>query len=89
MGVIATALTNLIIDTALQKKPSEYPVPVYLIGMKKMWIFTQPFDTRPIAVTGDGWKEETPATVEASVAAVKLLLEKLNEKNCAEANSST
>lgn len=89
VGVIATALTNLIIDTALQKKPSEYPVPVYLIGMKKMWIFTQPFDTRPIAVTGDGWKEETPATVEASVAAVKLLLEKLNEKNCAEANSST
>jgi molybdopterin/thiamine biosynthesis adenylyltransferase len=89
VGVIATSLTNLIIDTALRKNPSEYPVPVYLIGMKKTWIFTQPFDTRPIAVTGDGWKDEIPPTAEASVAAVKLLLEKLSEKNSAEANSSS
>jgi molybdopterin/thiamine biosynthesis adenylyltransferase len=89
VGVIATSLTNLIIDTALRKNPSEYPVPVYLIGMKKKWIFTQPFDTRPIAVTGEGWKNEIPPTAEASVAAVKLLLEKLSEKSSAEANSSS
>lgn len=89
VGVIATSLTNLIIDTALRKNPSEYPVPVYLIGMKKTWIFTQPFDTRPIAVTGEGWKDEIPPTAEASVAAVKLLLEKLSEKSSAEANSSS
>jgi molybdopterin/thiamine biosynthesis adenylyltransferase len=87
VGVIATSLTNLIIDTALRKNPSEYPVPVYLIGMKKKWIFTQPFDTRPIAVNGEGWKDEIPPTAEASVAAVKLLLEKLREKSSAEANS--
>lgn len=89
VGVIATSLTNLIIDTALRKNPSEYPVPVYLIGMKKKWIFTQPFDTRPIAVTGEGWKDEIPPTAEASVVAVKLLLEKLSEKSSAEANSSS
>jgi molybdopterin/thiamine biosynthesis adenylyltransferase len=89
VGVIATSLTNLIIDTALRRYPSEYPVPVYLIGMKKTWIFTQPFDTRPIAVTGEGWKDEIPPTAEASVAAVKLLLEKLSEKNSAEANSNS
>lgn len=88
VGVIATSLTNLIIDTLLRKNPSEYPVPVYLIGMKKEWIFSQPFDTRPIAVTGEGWKDEIPPTNEASVAAVKLLLEKLREKSSAEANSS-
>jgi molybdopterin/thiamine biosynthesis adenylyltransferase len=86
VGMIATSLTNLIIDTALRKNPSEYPVPVYLIGMKKEWIFTQPFDTRPIAVSGEGWKDEIPATDEASVAAVKLLLEKLSEKSSVEAN---
>lgn len=89
VGVIATSLTNLIIDTALRKNPSEYPFPVYLIGMKKTWIFTQPFDTRPIAVTGDGWKDDIPPTAEASVTAVKLLLEKLSEKRSAEANSSS
>lgn len=89
VGVIAASLTNLIIDTALRKNPSEYPVPVYLIGMKKTWIFTQPFDTRPIAVTGEGWKDEIPPTAEASVAAVKLLLEKLSEKRSAEANSGS
>lgn len=89
VGMIATSLTNLVIDTALRKKPSEYPVPVYLIGMKKEWIFTQPFDTRPIVVSGEGWKDEIPATSEASVAAVKLLLEKLSEKSSAEANPSS
>lgn len=89
VGVIATSLTNFVIDTALRKNPSEYPVPVYLIGMKKVWIFTQPFDTRPIAITGEGWKDEIPPTAEASVAAVKLLLEKLSEKSSAEANSSS
>lgn len=89
VGMIATSLTNLIIDTALRKNPSEYPVPVYLIGMKKEWIFDQPFDTKPIAVSGEGWKDEIPAKSEASVAAVKLLLEKLSEKSSAEANSGS
>jgi molybdopterin/thiamine biosynthesis adenylyltransferase len=89
VGVIATSLTNLIIDTALRKNPSEYPVPIYLIGMKKEWIFTQPFDTRPIIVTGEGWEDEVRATDQASVAAIKLLLEKLSEKNSAKTNSVT
>ena len=89
VGVIATSLTNLIIDTALRNNPSEYPVPVYLIGMKKKWIFTQPFDTRPIAITDEGWKHESLPTAEASVAAVKLLLEKLSEKSSAETNSNS
>ncbi len=83
VGVIASSLTSLVIDTALRKIPSEYPVPIYLIGMKKKWIFEQPFDTRPIAITGEGWKDELPPTSEASLAAVKLLLEKLDEKNSA------
>ena len=89
VGMIATSLTNLIIDTALRKNPSEYPVPVYLIGMKKKWIFTQPFDTLPVAVTGEGWKEETPPTDDASIAAVKLLLDKLSENRSAETSSDT
>ena len=57
--------------------------------MKKKWIFTQPFDTRPIAITGEGWKHESLPTAEASVAAVKLLLEKLSEKSSAETNSNS
>lgn len=89
VGLIATSLTNLIIDTALRRNPSEYPVPVYLIGMKKEWIFTQPFDTRPITVSGEGWKDEIPATDEASVAAVKLLIIKLSEKSSAETDSGS
>lgn len=84
VGMIATSLTNLIIDTALQKNPSEYPVPIYLIGMKKMWIFTQPFHIWPIEVSGQGWDNEVPPTKEASTEAIKLLLEKLSEKRSAE-----
>lgn len=55
VGVISTALTRMIIDTALGHDPSQFPNSVYLIGMRKEWIFQAPFDTHPIDVHGIGW----------------------------------
>ncbi|MFD0912708.1 ThiF family adenylyltransferase [Methylophilus luteus] len=89
VSLIAMSLTSLIIDTLLQVKPSEYPVPVYLIGMKKEWIFTQPFDTRPIAIQGEGWKDVAEPSSDASLAAVKLLLDKLSESSSAKPDSNS
>lgn len=61
VGYIATALTRLVLDTALVRNPSDFPYPAYLVGMRKEWIFEQPFDTRPIEIPGDGWETESKA----------------------------
>jgi molybdopterin/thiamine biosynthesis adenylyltransferase len=55
---IASALTRLTLDVALHRDPSDFPYAAYLIGMRKEWIFEQPFDTRPIDVTGEEWDIE-------------------------------
>lgn len=52
---IASALTNLIIDSIDVKTPNKFSYPIYLIGMSKEWDFIEPFDTRPIRVDGESW----------------------------------
>lgn len=79
VGLIATSMTNLIIDTALMVNPSEYPYAIYLIGMKKTWIFTQPFDVRPVEAVGPGWTVDNPTTPEKTAEVLNLLLNKLKE----------
>lgn len=58
VGFVATALTRLVIDTALARDPSEFPYSLYLLGMRREWIFEAPFDTRPVAVQGQGWERD-------------------------------
>lgn len=58
VACVASAATRLAIDTGLRRNPSEFPYAVYLLGLRKEWIFEQPFDTRPVAVTGPGWDSD-------------------------------
>jgi molybdopterin/thiamine biosynthesis adenylyltransferase len=74
IGQIASALTRLTLDTALQRKPSQFPYSAYLIGLRSEWIFTEPFNTRPIEVTGDGWNDDVVAKEDHNEA-LKILLE--------------
>ena len=72
---IASAFTRLIIDTALREKASIFPYSVYMIGLQKAWIFSQPFDTRPIDVQGVGWETDAETATEADrKEAVQVLL---------------
>lgn len=76
VGFIATALTRLAIDTALSRDPSEFPHSMYLLGMRREWIFEAPFDTRPISVQGEGWgSKEKAGSGEDRIAVVKALLD--------------
>lgn len=88
VGYIASSLTSLAIDTALMRTPSHYPYPIYLLGMQQEWIFTQPFDTRPIEVSGPGWSDATTPSDEKKLEAFKLLMEKLEKGKSAEFNPS-
>lgn len=75
VGLVATALTRLAIDTALSRDPSEFPYSVYLLGMRREWIFEEPFDTRPVDVQGQGWgRDEDAGSNEDKLAVVEALL---------------
>jgi hypothetical protein len=53
---IASALSRFVIDVAIRPSTSQFPHSAYLIGLREEagW-FSQPFDTRPIEVFGEGW----------------------------------
>jgi len=54
---------------------SAFSVPAYAIGLRKGWIFTEPFDTRPIRLVGVApWKvEQDAATAEESLEMIREL----------------
>lgn len=88
VGQIASAITRLAIDAALHRNPSQFPYPVYLIGLRREWIFDQPFDTQPIDAQGDGWDDaDMPVTEEDRLEALKGLMEIIEERKRAEPDS--
>ena len=73
---IAAAMTQLAIDTVIQRIPSRFPCSAYLFGFRSEWIFGQPFDTHPIAAAGPDWSvANVQATDEDRNETVRLLLE--------------
>lgn len=85
VGFIATALTRLALDTAMQRDPGDFPYSVYLIGMRREWDFEAPFDTRPLDVQGEGWDDdEVAVSDEDRLAAVRALLKLLEGMNSAD-----
>lgn len=89
VGFVATAMTRLVIDSALSRNPSEFPYSVYLLGMRREWIFEQPFDTRPIDVQGPGWAFDIDTgSDEDKHAVVATLLKMLKGKRRANTDSS-
>lgn len=89
VGFVATSLTQLVIDTALSRDPSEFPSSVYMLGMRNEWIFEAPFDTHPIDVAGQGWKpkDDVGSGADRRVV-VEELLRMLEGEQSADADSS-
>jgi hypothetical protein len=52
VSVISAHLTQFAVDALRETVGSEYPYSVYVIGLRKEWIFQQPFDVRPVDVSG-------------------------------------
>jgi molybdopterin/thiamine biosynthesis adenylyltransferase len=48
VSTIASHATAMAIDTILGHEPSQFPSPIYVIGMRREWIFQAPFDTWPV-----------------------------------------
>jgi hypothetical protein len=63
----------------------------YLIGLREEWVFSQPFDTQPIEVAGEGWNNNIDPTVvdENYKETIKILLEIVAAGQHADTSSST
>jgi sulfur-carrier protein adenylyltransferase/sulfurtransferase len=73
--IIAGHLSRVAID-ALLGEESDFPAPAYAIGLRKAWIFSQPFDTHPIQLSGvEPWQaEQDEASADETMAFLRELL---------------
>jgi hypothetical protein len=76
VSVIAGHLARLATDVLTRPEDSAFPMPAYAIGLRRAWIFSQPFETWPIELAGsEPWKvEQDPASVAESLALLRELL---------------
>ncbi|WP_454864238.1 ThiF family adenylyltransferase [Pseudomonas rhizophila] len=59
VSVVAAHLSRFAIDLLARPDSTIFPYSAYLIGMAERWLFTAPFDVRPIDLgAGDGWSTE-------------------------------
>ena len=49
-SVCAAHMAAYAVDALMDREPSVYEAPAYLIGLKRGWLFEGPFDTRPLMV---------------------------------------
>jgi len=62
VSVIAAHLSRFAIDLLARPDSTIFPFSAYLVGMTDRWLFTAPFDTRPIDLgPSDGWNTEMQA----------------------------
>lgn len=62
VSVVAAHLSRFAIDLLARPDSTIFPYSAYLIGMAERWIFTAPFDVRPIDLgASDGWDKEQQA----------------------------
>jgi sulfur-carrier protein adenylyltransferase/sulfurtransferase len=80
VSVIAAHAARLAIDTLVPRSPSVFPYPVYLIGMREGWIFSQPFQIWPIEVGPPPPETENPVDQTVLHEETQRLLELLKKK---------
>lgn len=74
---LAAIVARIALDTLLNREPSEFPFPAYLVGFKKYWIFDAPFDTQPIQLSMSQSPVKTEMENPQAIEALAGLLEDL------------
>jgi molybdopterin/thiamine biosynthesis adenylyltransferase len=76
VAIIAGHLARLVTDVLIRPDDSAFPIPAYAIGLRRAWIFSEPFETWPIQLAGSSpWKVEQDSTsVAESLALLRELL---------------
>jgi molybdopterin/thiamine biosynthesis adenylyltransferase len=79
VGHISAALTRFAIDTLIRGKDSVFPNSAYLLGLRKEWIFSQPFDVLPIDLNVVGSEGNVQSDEFGRTAAIEFLLSIVRE----------
>ncbi|MCP1838761.1 hypothetical protein ACVIHI_008314 [Bradyrhizobium sp. USDA 4524] len=59
VSIVAGHLTRFATDVLVRPDESAFPAPAYAIGLSRAWLFSAPFETWPIQLTGSKpWKTE-------------------------------
>ena len=78
VGVIAAHTARMAVDVLVRGNTSNFPYPAYVIGLAKDWVFSAPFDTRPIDFSAEGeW--QLPISGEQAGAALEYLTSLLDK----------
>ena len=74
--IIASHLARFVTDVLVCPEESAFPAPAYAVGLRKAWIFSQPFETWPVQLVGaEPWTtDHDAASVEQSLELLKELL---------------
>ena len=72
VSVIAAHATRFALDTVLAGTPSLFPYPVYVVGLRRGWIFNEPFETHPVNVGEPGKTEDQPGSLPPDAASETL-----------------
>jgi hypothetical protein len=77
VAVIAGHATRMAVDILVHPDDTAFPHPAYVIGLAKQWIFSEPFDTRPIDFAPDGdWAPQmSPERTEEAILFMSSLLD--------------
>lgn len=76
VAIIAGHLARFATDALIQPNESAFPVPAYAVGLRRAWIFSDPFETWPIQLPGsEPWKvEQDSASAAESLELLRELL---------------
>ena len=75
VSVVAGHMTAYALDALVNRDPSAYGAPAYFIGLKRGWLFEDPFDTRPLTVDAPVRKRSTvPNAAELDITFLSELL---------------
>lgn len=89
VSVIAAFTTKFAVDLLTRPEESIFPVSAYMIGLKQEWIFTQPFDTRPIELVPKDWEKIKVADASEVQEAIRFVTNLLPKKETENENNST
>lgn len=78
VSVIAGHASRMALDTLMRPEASAFPHPAYVIGFAQVWIFTEPFDVRPVDFTHEGtWQSEiTQGQTDKAIERIVSILER-------------
>ena len=78
VSVIAAHTSRMALDTLISSEESAFPHAAYVIGLRKAWIFTEPFDVRPINFTPeDEWASQlTPLQTKKAIQRIVSMLDR-------------